>query len=134
DDEVVESGRRASTGGRRAMDYILNVDRYGCIIAVAIDQYATEVVAMDLNNNPLSTVNIVSADLNFNHQAYDKIMGAIKKVHDELQSRSVLAIGVTVPGFVDAELGVNNSYPTSSPLYNLKDEISKAFKIPTFIE
>lgn len=134
EEDVIESGRRASTGGRRAMDYILNTQKHGCIVAVAIDQYATQVVALDMENSRLTAVKIVSADLSFDHQACDKILQAIEQTVAEVNDRGILAIGVTVPGFVDASLGVNNSYRSSSPLYNLKDNIKAIFKIPTFIE
>ncbi|MNG87896.1 N-acetylglucosamine repressor [compost metagenome] len=39
-----------------------------------------------------------------------------------------------MPGFVNSELGVNDSYPVTHPLYKIKSKIEKKYKIATVIE
>ncbi|MFD1768594.1 ROK family transcriptional regulator [Sphingobacterium suaedae] len=131
---IKESGRRASTGGRRAMDYMLNVDAHGVLVAVAVDQHALRATAYNMANEPVVAAHHVSIDLQDDQTAYQKIEETIAEIITQLAGTDVLGIGITIPGFVDSKTFINNSFDASSPLYALRDAIAKRFNIPTYIE
>lgn len=131
---IKESGRRASTGGRRAMDYMLDTSAHGCIIAVAIDQHSARICAYNISNESVAGTANVSCNLQNDDVAFIAIRDAIGRVYSQLDGRDVLAIGITIPGFVDPSTGINSSYPFSSPLYSLKDTIEATFGVPTYLE
>src|SRR5690606_35597866 len=131
---IKESGRRASTGGRRAMDYMLDTSAHGCIIAVAIDQHSARICAYNISNESVAGTANVSCNLQNDDVAFIAIRDAIGRVYSQLDGRDVLAIGITIPGFGDPSTGLNSSYPFSSPLYSLKDTIEATFGVPTYLE
>lgn len=131
---VVSCGLRASTGGRRAIHFMLNSDKQGYILAVAMDQYSTSISVVDLaNKQRLPTKNIASPLLE-DPKIYNKIIDTITRVISEFSKDSILSIGMTMPGFVDSKTGINNSFPPESPLYNLRENIQSHFEIPTYLE
>lgn len=134
DDLIAEVGLRASTGGRRAMNFALNTAAHGCLLAVAVDQYSVSVAAFDLENKPITSVVKKAIELKQEEEVYAIIVGMIEVIIGDINDRAVLAIGITLPGFVDAQTGVNNSCNPVSSLYALRDNIRKQFHIPTYIE
>lgn len=131
---ILETGRRASTGGRRAMNYMLDCDKLGCLVVLAIDQYFVHATSYNLHNEQLSPILKTSISLNDEHETYTIIEKLTLDTIDKLQGKHVLAIGITTPGFVDASSGVNNSYKKDSPLYALKERIETRFGIQTYLE
>lgn len=131
---ITEFGLRASTGGRRAMNYRLNESAFGCLIAVAIDQHITEVAASDILNQNIVPAHRIDLDLIDAADAFDKIADAIQHTLDQLQGKEVLAIGITMPGFVNSKTGFNNSYKATNKLHMLCSSIEKKFGITTYIE
>ncbi|TDS15779.1 ROK family protein [Sphingobacterium paludis] len=134
DDLIAEIGLRASTGGRRAMNFALHTVAHGCLIAVAIDQYSVSVSAFDLENSPLSAVVKNAIELKEEEQVFAIIVNMIEGLVADMDGRAILAIGITLPGFVDAQTGVNNSYAPASSLHALRENIRERFHIPTYIE
>lgn len=131
---VISCGLRASTGGRRAIHFMLNSDKQGCIIAVAMDQYATRISAVDLANQQLLPTKKISSHLLDDPDIYTKIIDTLTTVISEFSTDKILSIGITMPGFVDSKKGINNSFSPQSPLYNLRENIQSHFEIPTYLE
>ncbi|GHE23788.1 ROK family transcriptional regulator [Sphingobacterium griseoflavum] len=134
DNLITEVGLRPSTGGRRAMNFALHTAKHGCLLGVAIDQYSVSVNAFDLENKPLSLMIKRAIELKDEEDVYQTILAMIDSVIESIGGREVLAIGITLPGFVDAQTGVNNSYNPLSSLFALRDNIRKRYHIPTYIE
>lgn len=135
DDELVKScGLRASTGGRRAVHFMLNSDKHGCIVVVAMDQYAMNITAVNLANQQLLPTKKVMTHLWDDPDIYSKIIDSLMAVVSEFPKEKILSIGITMPGFVDSKKGINSSFPPRSPLYKLRDNIQSHFEIPTYLE
>ncbi len=127
-------GLRASTGGRRAMTYRLNPEKHGYLIAMAIDQYFTSITTYSITNNQITPIEVIPTDLKEDVKAYQQIEKLLEKTLDALGELPVLAIGITVPGFVDSKSGVNNSFTADSPMYSIRKKIASRFGIQTYIE
>ncbi|NGM64669.1 ROK family transcriptional regulator [Sphingobacterium sp. SGR-19] len=134
DELIVSCGLRASTGGRRAMHFILNADKQGCIVVVAMDQYATNITVVNLANQQLLPIKKVTSHLWDDPDTYTKIVDSLTTAVSEFPKNKVLSIGITMPGFVDSKKGINSSFPSKSPLYNLRENIQSHFGIPTYLE
>ena len=133
---IVEDGFAPSTGGRRALNYCIREKALKNMLLIAVDQYYTQACLYDFENRPISKHILVRNFLDQQTKAYQTIVETIQTLlveHPE-EAQQVAAIGITMPGFVDSKAGTNNTYPTSSPLYAIKENIEKLFEIPTFID
>ena len=131
---VISCGLRASTGGRRAVHFMLNSEKHGCIVVVAMDQYATNITAVNLANQQLLPTKKITTLLWDDPHTYSKIIDSLTTVISEFQKDKILSIGITMPGFVDSKKGINNSFSPQSPLYKLQENIQSHFEIPTYLE
>ncbi len=131
---IVANGHRNSTGGRKAMSYSLNKDNHGILVAVAIDQYLCSITTYDIHNNQLDDIYTEEIDLNNALDSYKKIENLLNKVILKNQEKQIMAIGITMPGFVDFKEKINNSFLPDSPFYNLRERIVQVTGLPTYIE
>jgi predicted NBD/HSP70 family sugar kinase len=132
--QISNCGLRASTGGRRATSFNLNIENHGCIITLAIDQYSLTATAFSLDNKQLFPTCTVVTALKENPDVYDKIIQLLSDTITNLSDKRILGIGITVPGFVDSTHGINTSFPAQSPMYALQNNVQEHFGIQTFIE
>ncbi|MBE8719983.1 ROK family protein [Sphingobacterium pedocola] len=131
---IVENGLAPSTGGRRPVQFSLHVENLPYILAIAIDQYYTSIALVDFSNRAIKPTETITIDLKESVSPTEEIK---KLIDDYLQfsnTKDILAIGITAPGFVDSHAGVNNSHPKDSDLYNLRKIIEDHSRIPTYIE
>ncbi|MCW8310550.1 ROK family protein [Sphingobacterium sp. InxBP1] len=132
---VMEKGYAASTGGRKAIQYMLNEDLDFTIISVSIDQFYTSIALSDLKGEVFSAENNIPIDLtetNASARILDAIDSFITANQPDLIR--VIGIGISMPGFVNSETGLNESYSDESPLYNIKEQVELKFTIPTVID
>lgn len=134
DNIITSDGLGKSTGGRRAINYSLNIQKLPYLLTVAIDQYKTSIVLLDLSNNPLRKITTKALRLATESAAHEILVDMIDEYLVDLSKERIFAIGITIPGFVDAKTGINTSYPNNHPFYHLKDSVQKHLGIPTFIE
>lgn len=134
DSLILESGLGTSTGGRKAMKHQLNPQYHGYIVSVAIDQHFVRITAFDISNQPVCPVDVVPLDLENDQEGYNVIEALIKQTVERLSIEKILAIGISMPGFVDSTLGVNSSYPPGSLLYALRANIESCIGVQTYIE
>ncbi|WP_313155234.1 ROK family protein [Sphingobacterium multivorum] len=132
---IVDKGLAASTGGRRAALYSLNDNLDNFILSISIDQFYTSIFLSNLQQeilqeeidiqldlqDPIAGINILTQLKNF-----------IEKHH--IDSKKIIGIGISMPGFVNMNTGVNNSYAEENPLHYLKNTIETALEIPTVID
>lgn len=132
---VMEKGYAASTGGRKAIQYMLNEDLDYTIISVSIDQFYTSIALSDLKGEVFSTKNNIPIDLK-ETDASERILDAL----DSFLSANLpdltraIGIGISMPGFVNSETGLNESYSDDSPLHNIKEQIELKFAVPAVID
>ncbi len=132
---IVECGFAESTGGRRPIQYTIapSLNRY--ILSIACDQYFTTISISDLRNSVLAENRNIAINLE-DKSSLDLIL----KYTEELIQKSTIAfddfigIGISIPGFVNSESGINESYSKNHGLYKLKQNIEKKFNIPTVVE
>ncbi|TJZ60656.1 ROK family protein [Sphingobacterium olei] len=131
---IVENGLAPSTGGRRPVQFSLNVENLPYILAIAIDQYYTSIALVDFSNKAIKPAETITIDLKESASPAEEIKTLIDGYLQFSNATDILAVGVTAPGFVDTHVGVNNSYPKNSELYNLRKTIEDHTHIPTYIE
>lgn len=133
---VVEHGLAPSTGGRRALGFLLNQDKKRYIVAVALDQMVAQVVIYDMLNNPQHPVEVMSLKLAEDTEALQKLVpfitGHIKR--SGIPVEQLLGVGIGMPGFIDAVNGINHSFFKLPKGGNLKAHLQKEIGLPVFID
>jgi predicted NBD/HSP70 family sugar kinase len=133
---VLEQGLAPSTGGRRGVSFQLNSQKQRYIIAVAVDQIVTQVVIYDLLNNvkmeaekkELILVDSPSLISEFSEFLKDYIS------RSGIPIDQILGMGIGMPGFVNAEQGVNHSFFKTKTGVNLTKYFSQELGLPVFID
>jgi len=134
---VTEHGLAPSTGGRRPVKYQLNSKKKLYVVAIAMDQFVTRIVAYNFNNEMVSPEVSIVLPLKDNDGAVDQLCQFIRSYirQSGLMYKHILGIGIGMPGFVDVEKGINASFlPTRIEGLSLRDELSNALKLPVQIE
>lgn len=108
---VLETGYAPSSGGRRPLMYSLKSDIM-YIVSVAMDQFVTRIVMMDMHNNTLDKVEAVDIHLANNPGALQTVTDKINEIiiKSRIDRSRILGIGIGMPGFVDAQGGKNYSF------------------------
>lgn len=132
---VVEKGYAASTGGRKAMRYMLNGNLNYTIISISIDQFYTAISLSNLKGENLSSLENLPIDLRESDSA-KMILEAIDRFVkiNQIELKQVIGIGISMPGFVNSETGLNESYNSDFPLYNIQERIQKEFNVTAAID
>lgn len=132
---IVENGYAPSTGGRKAIQYMLNENLQHTIISISIDQFYTSIALSNLQAGVLFSQDNMQIDLRNPDAAY-MIMETIDQFisSNSIELQYVIGIGISMPGFVNADSGLNESYSSQSPLYNIKEQIELKFNKPAVID
>ncbi|WP_312186730.1 ROK family transcriptional regulator [Sphingobacterium sp.] len=132
---IIECGFAESTGGRRPIQFALNPRLDFYILTVASDQHFSTFTLTDLNQNALSEHRDVPIELR-NDNSSTLLLYEIENIlsSSSINIERLIGIGVSIPGFVNSELGVNESYPVNHPLYKIKSDIEQKYRIATVIE
>ncbi|WDF68195.1 ROK family protein [Sphingobacterium oryzagri] len=128
-----ESGLAASTGGRRAMKHGLVAENLPFILTISVDQFFTAIAVVDVKHQFVITSRQVATQIHEDETAFDTIITVAKQVREELPSGASCIVGLTMPGFVDSEKGVNHSFPITSPFYEIKKNVESALGLPTSV-
>lgn len=126
----------ASTGGRRAIQFKINNNLLKYTLVIALDQYYTSIYIFDLENNIIAENVDIYNPLKNKDKALDIIIGLTEAliISSNIPTSNFLGIGISMPGFVDTEKGINDSFDKQSKLYHIKKHISEHFNMPTIIE
>ncbi len=131
---VIETGFAPSTGGRRALMYSLRSDNMYSI-SVAMDQLVTKMAILDMSNKYITEIQKLdlplSKDVSAINILIESINGMIKK--SGIDKNKITGIGIGMPGFVDAQHGVNYSFLETNGK-SISDLISEKTGIPVFID
>lgn len=132
---IVENGYAPSTGGRKAIQYMLNENLRYTIISISIDQFYTSIALSNLQAGVLFSQDNMQIDLRDPDAAY-MIMETIDQFisSNSIELQYVIGIGISMPGFVNADSGLNESYNSQSLLYNIKEQIELKFNKQAVID
>lgn len=129
---ITEQGLAPSTGGRRASMYLLNPDHNKYIIAVAMDQLITRLTIYDLSRKVVLPIQHLELEMSQSPDDVDLLIkfirNSIKK--SKLDLKDIIGIGIGMPGFVNAEQGINSSYLFVKNGSTLRDYLSKQTGLP----
>lgn len=134
---VQEHGLAASTGGRRALAFLLNNQLQRYVVAVAVDQLISQVVIYDMMNNIKVTPETKEITLLRDDNAAlttftDFIKGYISR--SGIPNNQILGIGIGMPGFVNAAEGINHTFFKPDGDTSLKAHLSDVFGLPVSID
>lgn len=130
---VVEKGYALSTGGRRPLMYSLKPDlRY--VVAVAMDQFITRIVLLDMRNNPVGEIARLELMLAHNPDALRQLSSFIAAFINKsgISKAQIVGIGIGMPGFVDVVKGINHSYLQADD--SIVSHIEEEVGIPVLID
>ncbi|AZI25747.1 ROK family protein [Pedobacter sp. G11] len=133
---ILEQGLAPSTGGRRPSMYLLNADHQKYIVAVAMDQLITRLTIYNLSRNVVIPMQYLEFDMSDENSDVSALIDFINQSIDEsgINRKNIVGVGVGMPGFVNAELGVNLSYLPVKKGDTLREYLSKKIKLPVSID
>lgn len=131
---LMENGYATSTGGRRPQMFSLAHDIF-YIVSVAMDQHITQVAIIDVNRKVKGAVETLEMDLKDNADAFQILTDFINNFIEKsgVGAENIVGVGIGMPGFVDANKGVNYSYFKNVP-GSLSAAISSKIGLPVFID
>ena len=134
---VKESGFGPSSGGRRPLVYSLIPDVM-CIVSVAMDQFITRIVMMDMQNKYIIDIDEFDLPLANNTSALETLAERIKKFiqRSGVEPEKIVGIGIGMPGFVNSKEGINYTYfhTDKDSNENVVKYISKKLDLPVYID
>jgi len=135
DNLVIETGYAPSTGGRRPLNYALQINVM-YLVSVAMDQYVTKIAIMDMDNNFVSAIEKIVLPLPKNLNALEILKEKIAEVIalSGIPKEKFVGVGIGMPGFVDVKKGVNYSFLLLGNNRSITKFISDRIGIPVFID
>lgn len=132
---VVETGYAPSTGGRRPLAYSIRKDVM-FLVSVAMDQFVTKIVIVDMQNNFVSPIEKIVLPLPENPQALDLLEEKIAQVIDSsgISKEKFVGVGIGMPGFVDVKKGINYSYLQLPNNKSITKHLAEKIGLPVFID
>jgi len=130
---VTETGYAASTGGRRPIMYSLKPDVM-YVVAIAMDQYITRFVIVDMHNRHVTPVQKIELPLANNKDALKTLIDKIDHFisNAEIDKKKIAGVGIGMPGFVDATKGINYTFLESGK--GIDELIADKIKLPVYID
>lgn len=105
------AGFAHSTGGRCPQLFSLKPDLM-YVVAVAMDQLTTRMVLVDMRNQFLGEIREIDLVLSKQPKLIEELGAHLNQFISDsgIQKSKIAGIGIGMPGFVDAEKGVNHSF------------------------
>ena len=131
---VIETGYATSTGGRRPLTYGIRKDVM-YIVSVAMDQFVTRLVIMDMQNNLVNEVEKIDLDLAKNTESVKILSEKIDEIiaASGIPKNKIKGVGIGMPGFVNAEKGINYTFLKCSDK-SLAHTVSDKIGLPVHID
>lgn len=129
---VHERGFAISSGGRKPLNYSL-VSNTHYIVSVAMDQFSAQMVVVDMNNNFVAEIK--RYDFEIYHLQVEAFIIYLNEFieHSGVDKNKIIGIGISMPGFVDTEKGINYSYLKVNG-QTLVQYIQQQIAIPVFLD
>jgi predicted NBD/HSP70 family sugar kinase len=108
---VVAAGYANSTGGRCPQLFALKEDLM-YIVAVAMDQLITRITLVDMKNSFVGKTKELELVLSDNPELINELGTQLNQFISDsgISKEKIAGIGIGMPGFVDAEKGLNHSF------------------------
>ncbi len=134
DGVVIETGYATSTGGRRPQTYAIKPDVM-YVVSVAMDQFVTRIAIMDMQNQVVSPVKKFELNLAANSDCLNILSEKIDNVIDKsgISKTKIIGIGIGMPGFVNAQKGINYTFLKSQDK-SISQAISEKIGLPVYID
>jgi len=131
---VTPTGYAPSTGGRRAQSYSLRPESF-YIVSVAMDQYFTRIVMMDMHRKQVTPVAKFEFPLTAKDSNPERLGALINEfvLESGIASTHIAGIGIGMPGFVDSREGINYTF-LNTPEKGIARYLTEHTGIQTFIE
>lgn len=133
---IIEQGLAPSTGGRRPTIYLINSTLEKYIVAVAMDQLITRLTIYNLSRKVIYPMQQLDYELSSPDNTVDDLIYFINTSIEKsgLDRENIIGIGVSMPGFVNLENGVNHSYLKVKQGQTLQKYLSLQTNLPVFID
>jgi predicted NBD/HSP70 family sugar kinase len=131
---VTEIGYAQSSGGRKPLMFSLKKDIM-YVISVAMDQFVTRMVLIDMENNFASQE--IKFELNL-YESKNSLSVLAEHIGSFIQTitvskEKIVGIGIAMPGFVDVKKGLNYSLLPSNN-QSIPEHIANKVGLPVFID
>lgn len=132
---LAEHGLAPSTGGRRPAVFLFNREKPRYIVSVAMDQLLTRIAIYDLFKNCVYPVQQMELNPFEDGDGLDKLISFIKShiKASGLSQKEILGAGIGMPGFVNSEKGINESFFYTERI-SLRQYLSDETGLPVFID
>ncbi|MVN20445.1 ROK family protein [Mucilaginibacter arboris] len=129
---VEEKGLANSKGGRKPLNYSLVANTH-YLLSVAMDQFSAQMVLVDMNNQFVTDVARYGFELrDLQTDKFIEYLNHFIKASGFAKNK-IIGIGITMPGFVDTEKGVNYTYLKVAG-QTLVEYIQQNISIPVFLD
>ncbi|MEO6219994.1 MAG: ROK family protein [Ginsengibacter sp.] len=131
---VIETGYATSTGGRRPLTYAIKPDVM-YLVSVAMDQFVTRLVMMDMQNKFVTEVEKFELNLAGSDDSLSILTQKIEAVIEKsgIPRNKIIGIGIGMPGFVDAQKGINYTF-LKSHNKSISHLIAEKIRISVYID
>ena len=129
-----EMGLAQSNGGRRANLFALNSNNLPRLLLIAINQKEIVLSIYDFSNQPIREKEIIDIAFHSDEMTINTLLLEVDEFLKKHETSNIVAISITVPGFVNTELGVNTSYSEKDKRRKIRSILEEKFQKPTYIE
>jgi glucokinase-like ROK family protein len=132
--EVIKQGRAESQGGRKPDLYRLAEDAF-YVLSVDLSKFTINLCLYSCHNQPITEKECHKLVLNNERETFDRIADLIESYLQKsvIPSEKIIAIGISMPGLVDAVGGVNYTYLRFGRK-TLLDSFEERFQKKVFLE
>ncbi len=133
---ITEQGLAPSTGGRRASLFLLNPEIQKYIVSVAMDQFTSRLSIYDLARNMVYPIQTIELALPGEDEAVDQLISFIDQhiKASGIEFKNLLGVGIGIPGFIDAEHGVNHSHLRTKNTKHLGKYLTIKLGLPVLMD
>ncbi|WP_288369353.1 ROK family transcriptional regulator [uncultured Algoriphagus sp.] len=132
--EVIKQGRAESQGGRKPDLYRLAEDAF-YVLSVDLSKFTINLCLYSCHNQPITEKECHKLVLNNEKETFERIADLIEAYLQKsgIPSEKIIAIGISMPGLVDAVGGVNYTYLRFGRK-TLLDSFEERFQKKVFLE
>lgn len=133
---ITEEGFAPSTGGRRPAMFLINPNLKKYIVAIAMDQLTSRLTIYNLSRKMVTPIQTLEFELSSNECNIGDLVNFINSSIDQskINRADILGVGIGMPGFVNADEGVNHSFLKVKEGTTLQKYLSSKINLPVHID
>lgn len=133
-DFIKDNGLAQSNGGRRANLFALNTDNLPHLLLIAVDQHKISISIYDFSNTALKSCREIKTELSDDESVVNDLIQEIDEYLEDIDIQKIIAISISMPGFVNTDLGLNTSYNPTDKRREIRNILESKYNKQTFIE